>query len=62
MARRRAVRHGQPLIEYTILVVCAAGALLWMFQYLRSASMHHMKTGADGLSQGLLQPEGPDAH
>ena len=48
--------RAQSVVEYTILVVFAAAALAYMFSYIRSASMHRMKVGVDGVGRGLLFP------
>jgi Flp pilus assembly pilin Flp len=55
MRRVRRVR-GQSAIEYVVLVVLAAAALAGMFGYIRSALSHRLKSGADGVGQGLLYP------
>jgi hypothetical protein len=44
---------GQSSIEQTILIVMVAAALVSMFAYIRSAVSHRMKSGADGIGQGL---------
>lgn len=44
---------GQSSIEHVILIVMAAAALIGMFGYIRSALSHRMKSGADGIGQGL---------
>jgi len=56
-ARRQ--RQGQAGIEHVILFVAAAAALIWMFGYIRSAFAHRMKSGADGVGQGMLYPPAP---
>ena len=45
---------GQSLVEYTLHIVLAVAALAGMFGYVRSALSHRMKSGADGVGQGLL--------
>lgn len=42
------------MIEAALLIVVAAAALVAMFGYIRSTFMHQMKSGADGIGQGLL--------
>ncbi len=49
-------RQGQSAIEGVILFVLAVAALTGMFGYIRSAISHHMKSGADGVGQGMLYP------
>ena len=46
-------RWGQSSIEHVILIVMAAAALISMFAFIRSAVAHRMKSGADGIGQGL---------
>ena len=53
MTRMPAGRRGQSSIESAILIVMAAAALVGMFAYIRSALSHRMKSGADGIGQGL---------
>lgn len=45
---------GQSSVEQMLLFVVAAMALVGMFAFMRSAFSHRMKTGADGIGQGLL--------
>ena len=53
---RRLLRspRGQSIVEYAILITVAAAALTAMLAYVRSATMHRMKTGADGMGHGVL--------
>ena len=53
MTRMWGRRGGQSSIEHVILIVMAAAALIGMFAYIRSALSHRMKSGADGIGQGL---------
>lgn len=46
--------RGQSMIESVLLFVLAAAALAGMFSYIRSAMAHRIKSGADGVGQGLL--------
>lgn len=55
LLRKRRTR-GQSMVEYVVLFVCAMGALVAMFGYVRSAFSHRLKSGADGMGQGLLYP------
>ena len=50
-------RRGQSSIEYVLLTVLAAAALVSMFSYIRSAASHRMKSGSDSMGHGLLYPE-----
>jgi len=49
-------RRGQSSLEYVILTVMAAAALVSMFSYVRSAASHRLKSGADSMGHGLLYP------
>jgi Flp pilus assembly pilin Flp len=53
MTRARAGRRGQSSIENAILIVLAAVALVGMWGHIRSAISGRMKSGADGIGQGL---------
>lgn len=46
--------RGQVTIEQALLFVLAAATLIGMFSYIRGALSHRMKSGADGVGQGLL--------
>ncbi len=52
----RAPHSGQSGIEHVVLMVAVAAALVWMFSYIRSAFAHRMKSGSDGVGQGMLYP------
>ena len=47
--------RGQSVVEYVALIIGVAAALTWMFGYLRSAFSHHLKSGADGLTHGMVK-------
>lgn len=53
MKRLQGGGRGQTSIEHVILIVMAAAAFISMFGYVRSALSHRMKSGADGIGQGL---------
>lgn len=44
---------GQSMIETVILLVAAVATLVAMFGMVRSGVMGSMKSGADGIGQGL---------
>ena len=46
--------RGQALIEFGILITVVAIALMAMFGFIRKAISHKMKSGADGVGQGML--------
>ena len=48
--------RGQSALEYVMLTVMAAAALVSMFSFIRSASSHRLKSGADSMGHGLLYP------
>ncbi len=52
-------RRGQSVVEYAVLVVAVAAALVGMYGYLRSSLAHRMKGGADGIGHGLLYYDTP---
>ena len=54
MLRYPVSRGGQSSVEYTILTVAAVVALIAMFDYVQFALCHRLKTGADGIGQGML--------
>jgi hypothetical protein len=53
--RVRDVR-GQATIEIAILLAVVALLMAVMLGYIRSARMHYMKSGTDGIGYGLLYP------
>ncbi len=55
---RRLVRssRGQSMVEYAILIITAAAALMAMLAYVRAATMHRMKVGVDGIGHGVVYP------
>lgn len=49
-------RGGQSLVEYTVMFVAAAMALVAFFGMIRNAMSHRYKSGADGVGQGIRYP------
>lgn len=41
-------------VEQALLFVLAAAALVGMFSFVRGGLSHRLKSGADGVGQGLL--------
>ena len=48
------LKRGQSALEYAILMVVIAAALVGMFSYIRSAMSSQVKSGADGIGKGLV--------
>ncbi len=46
--------RGQTLVEYAILIALTAATLTAMYGFIRSSLSHKLKTGADGIGQGML--------
>lgn len=49
--------RGLSIVECAILFVLVIAAMVSMFSFIRSAVSHRMKTGVDGISQGMLHPD-----
>jgi Flp pilus assembly pilin Flp len=51
---KRCGRHGQSVIETTLLLAVVAIALVTFFSFIRSAVSSRIKLGADTFGHGLL--------